>query len=309
MAAGDVDLVLEDVKYVEPATDTVGPTYRMKLRNLGARAAGKFRIGAFAERDGKLSDDAPKVVTEIASLPAGEVSEVTLRLPVSGGPLRQQLLGRAGGIRSVARGRGPGQLDCRVRQEQQRGQPGTHRAGGSRQIGRRMISISSRRAPVALLFALSLVGDACVADFARAQQTQNAVFTMQADGSDVRKVIQVEGCYDHSGPRWSHDGKWLTFHAARTGGGGRRVFVVRTDGSELREIAAGTSPDWSPDDKQLVYQEAPSGQNPNICVQNLDGQGREIVTSWIFSALVARRFANGDFGSSRRAIARSDQRR
>ena len=82
-APGDVDLVLEDVKYVEPATETAGPAYRMKLRNLGARAAGKFRIGAFAELGGKLSDDAPRVVTEIASLPAGEVSEVTLRLPVS----------------------------------------------------------------------------------------------------------------------------------------------------------------------------------------------------------------------------------
>ncbi len=81
--AGDVDLVLEDVKYIEPATETAGPVYRMKLRNLGARAAGKFRIGAFAERDGKLSDDAPQVVTEIASLPAGGVSEVTLRLPLS----------------------------------------------------------------------------------------------------------------------------------------------------------------------------------------------------------------------------------
>ena len=82
-SAGDVDLVLEDVKYVEPATETAGPVYRMKVRNLGARAAGKFRIGAFAERDGKLSDDAPQVVKEIASLPAGGVSEVTLRLPLS----------------------------------------------------------------------------------------------------------------------------------------------------------------------------------------------------------------------------------
>lgn len=81
--AGDVDLVLEDVKYIEPATETAGPAYRMKLRNLGARAAGKFRIGAFAERDGKLSDDAPQAVAEIASLPAGQVSEVTLRLPVT----------------------------------------------------------------------------------------------------------------------------------------------------------------------------------------------------------------------------------
>jgi hypothetical protein len=74
---------LEDVKYIEPATETAGPAYRMKLRNLGARAAGKFRIGAFAERDGKLSDDAPQAVAEIASLPAGQVSEVTLRLPVT----------------------------------------------------------------------------------------------------------------------------------------------------------------------------------------------------------------------------------
>jgi len=140
-----------------------------------------------------------------------------------------------------------------------------------------MDSIYSRRATVAVLFALALVG-ICWPDIAGAQQTQNAVFIMQADGSDVRRVIQVEGCYDHSAPRWSYDGKWLTFHAARTNGGGRRVFVVRVDGSELREIAAGTSPDWSPDDKQVVYQEAPSGQNPNICVQNLDGRGREVVS-------------------------------
>jgi Tol biopolymer transport system component len=138
--------------------------------------------------------------------------------------------------------------------------------------------ISSRRVPIAVVFALALVHGAGVADVARAQQTQNAVFTMQADGSDVRKVIQVEGCYDHSGPRWSHDGKWLSFYAARTNGGGQRVFVVRTDGSELREIAAGTLPDWSPDDKQLVYQEPPGANLPNICVQNLDGQGREVVT-------------------------------
>jgi Tol biopolymer transport system component len=141
-----------------------------------------------------------------------------------------------------------------------------------------MISISSRRALIAALFAMALVRGAWVADVARAQPTQNAVFIMQADGSDVRKVIQVDGCNDHSGPRWSHDGKWLAFYAARTNGGGQRVFVVRTDGSELREIDGGALPDWSPDDKQLVYQEPPGANLPNICVQNLDGQGREAIT-------------------------------
>jgi len=81
--AGDADLVLEDVKFVEPATETVGPSYRVKFRNQGSGAAGKFRIGAFAERDDKLSDDAPHAVTEVACLAAGAASEVTLRLPVA----------------------------------------------------------------------------------------------------------------------------------------------------------------------------------------------------------------------------------
>ena len=82
-AAGDADLSLEDVKFVEPATETAGPAYRLKFRNRGTRAAGKFRIGAFAERDGKLSDDAPQTVTEIAKLAAGQDGEVTLRLPLA----------------------------------------------------------------------------------------------------------------------------------------------------------------------------------------------------------------------------------
>ena len=81
--AGNVDLVLEDVKLVAPATDTTGPAYRIKLRNQGSRAAGKFRIGAFAERDDKLSDDTPHVVNEVAGLPGGKVSEVVMRLPLA----------------------------------------------------------------------------------------------------------------------------------------------------------------------------------------------------------------------------------
>lgn len=82
-AAGDADLALEDVKFVEAATETAGPAYRLKFRNRGTRAAGKFRIGAFAERDGKLSDDAPQTVTEVADLAAGQEREITLRLPLS----------------------------------------------------------------------------------------------------------------------------------------------------------------------------------------------------------------------------------
>ena len=79
----NVDLVLEEVQLVEAATVSTGPAYRVKFRNQGTQAAGKFRIGAFAEHDNKLSDDSPQIVTEVASLAAGEASEVNLRLPVT----------------------------------------------------------------------------------------------------------------------------------------------------------------------------------------------------------------------------------
>lgn len=79
----NVDLVLEEVQLVEAATVSAGPAYRVKFRNQGTQAAGRFRVGAFAEHDNKLSDDSPQIVTEVASLAAGEASEVTLRLPVT----------------------------------------------------------------------------------------------------------------------------------------------------------------------------------------------------------------------------------
>jgi Tol biopolymer transport system component len=113
----------------------------------------------------------------------------------------------------------------------------------------------------------------------RAQQVVNGVFTMKADGSDVRQVAKVDGFYDHSVPRWSHDGKRLAFYASPVGGGARRMFVVNVDGTELRDAGPNASPDWSPDDKQMAFHEYAAGVAvPNVCVQNLDGQGHEIVT-------------------------------
>jgi hypothetical protein len=82
-ALGNIDLVLEDVRFVQPATVTSGPAYRVKVRNQGTQAAGKFRVGAFAELEGKLSDDSPQAVVEVPSLKPGQSGEVTLRLPVT----------------------------------------------------------------------------------------------------------------------------------------------------------------------------------------------------------------------------------
>jgi WD40 repeat protein len=102
-----------------------------------------------------------------------------------------------------------------------------------------------------------------------------AVFVMKVDGSDVRKVAQVENFRDHGSPRWSNDGKRLVFDAAVARHGPRKCFVVNVDGTGLRELCDGELPDWSPDDKQIAYQaSSQAGALPEIYVQNLDGQGR-----------------------------------
>jgi hypothetical protein len=81
--AARVDLLLEDVQLVEPATMLVGPAYRVKFRNQGLTAAGKFRVAIVAGVDGQASEQSPKTLIDVAGLASGEASEVTVRLPVS----------------------------------------------------------------------------------------------------------------------------------------------------------------------------------------------------------------------------------
>jgi len=80
-ADASVDLVLEDVKLAAPATLVAGPAYTVTFRNQGTAPAGKFEVAILAGLDGKLIDDAPRAVVEVASLAAGEAKQVTLRLP------------------------------------------------------------------------------------------------------------------------------------------------------------------------------------------------------------------------------------
>jgi CARDB len=80
-SASGIDLVLEDVTLAGPATLVAGPAYTVKFRNQGTADAGKFQVGIFAGFTGKLASDAPRAAVEVPALAAGEVKQVTLRLP------------------------------------------------------------------------------------------------------------------------------------------------------------------------------------------------------------------------------------
>ena len=82
-ATTNVDLVLEDVVLVHPATVAAGPAYRVQFRNQGADDAGRFSVGILAMIDGLSTSDAPRSMVEMRGLAAGDVASVILRLPQS----------------------------------------------------------------------------------------------------------------------------------------------------------------------------------------------------------------------------------
>lgn len=117
---------------------------------------------------------------------------------------------------------------------------------------------------------------ACAASPRCAADDEIGIFVMKIDGSGVRKVVAVNGYDHHTSPRWSHDGTRLAFDATDTAGGRQKFFTVNLDGTDLVERGEHSSPDWSPDDKQLVYF-SDGGVQPGAWVQNVDGTGR----TWI----------------------------
>jgi WD40 repeat protein len=115
-------------------------------------------------------------------------------------------------------------------------------------------------------------------DLARGSETTAAprsIFVMQPDGTQVRRVVQIEAFPTLGSPRWSHDGKKLAF--AATSADDQRCLTVDPSGKNLLDLGGGTLPDWSPDDKQIVF-EAPQDRKPSVWVQNSDGKGSNLLT-------------------------------
>ena len=79
-------------------------------------------------------------------------------------------------------------------------------------------------------------------------------------------------------PHVSRDG-WLVFQSNRTGGS--KLFVMRLDGSGLRQLTTGASEDatpvWSPDGRQVVFASTIDGEE-DVWVVNADGTGLRNVT-------------------------------
>jgi Tol biopolymer transport system component len=109
-----------------------------------------------------------------------------------------------------------------------------------------------------------------------------AIFTVAADGSDLRPV-GASGARPYSyEPAWSPDGERLAFsgflESSRTlAEASRELFVVSADGSRLERLTSNRvydkSPSWSPDGSRIVFERAGS-----IWVMHADGsRARRVV--------------------------------
>jgi len=113
-----------------------------------------------------------------------------------------------------------------------------------------------------------------IAFFSR-RDNSTGIYLMNADGSDVRKVKNVE---NPGGLDWSPDGTQLAYNAGNT------VAIIALDGSPVRTLT--TAPyglvDWSPDRKRITFVASPQKRTQErqteIGVIDTDGSNQRQVT-------------------------------
>jgi Tol biopolymer transport system component len=101
----------------------------------------------------------------------------------------------------------------------------------------------------------------------------NAIFTVNADGSDLRRLVRDE--VPALAPHWSPDGSTIAFHVATADGTTVDVYTVRPDGSDLRALTsdgASVWPHWTRDGRiVLVRWTDPVAGEGDLWVMDGDG--------------------------------------
>src|SRR5437899_11508621 len=96
------------------------------------------------------------------------------------------------------------------------------------------------------------------------------IWVVPADGSAPPRKLTT-GDRD-STPRWSPDGRWLAFVAARGEKAKPQVWLLPTDGGEATVLTSATkgagAPVWSPDSKRIAFvstvDDGPDEEDPAV---------------------------------------------
>jgi Tol biopolymer transport system component len=73
-------------------------------------------------------------------------------------------------------------------------------------------------------------------------------------------------------PRWSPDGKKIVFQGFDNNIMNTQIYIINSDGTELKMICDGQLPDWSPDGKRIAFL-----SGADIYVMDIDGKANGII--------------------------------
>jgi dipeptidyl aminopeptidase/acylaminoacyl peptidase len=133
------------------------------------------------------------------------------------------------------------------------------------------------------------------------------IYVVNVDGTSAKRLTDIKGG-DACGPRWSHDGKKIAFHAfARMNPRhDPAIWIMDADGSNQKKVMdSGLEPTWSPDGKQIAFASDRNGGIFQIYAMNADGsnvrrltnhKGEDSSPSWApdGAAIVYSTQASGD---------------
>jgi Tol biopolymer transport system component len=116
----------------------------------------------------------------------------------------------------------------------------------------------------------------------RGDDGRQAIYTMNADGSEQRRVSpEGTGLSDDATPAWSPAGDRLAFASTRPFGDSWRIWTMNADGTAAAPLSdqVAIDPAWSPDGSQIAFagRDAESGTLA-IHVVNADGSNAYRVT-------------------------------
>jgi Tol biopolymer transport system component len=104
------------------------------------------------------------------------------------------------------------------------------------------------------------------------------IFTMSADGSDVRQLTDVQG--DNFWPAWSANGRRIAFTSTRDGN--YEIYTMDADGQNQTRLTTNPAndwtPTWSPDGGKIVFA-SDRGGRLDLWTMNADGTGDTNLTA------------------------------
>ncbi len=119
--------------------------------------------------------------------------------------------------------------------------------------------------------------DGSMIAFASSRNGQRQLFVMNADGSNIRQVTDLNNMGGRSS--WSPDGKRLAFY--RGPFGDRNIYLINVDGTGLVQLTNGgdnLGPSWSPDGNWIAFTSFRDGNN-EIYIIHPDGTGLTRLTN------------------------------